>query len=62
MIQDTIENDIKLEIKFDFDEQVENEAIVDKDYEKTFGRLYKTFDVRFIKRKLLESYNEVLLQ
>jgi len=32
---------------------------LETDYEKKFGRLYKTFDVRFIKTKIWESLNFV---
>ena len=34
-------------------------AIVDKEYQKKFGKLYKTFDVRYVKNKLWETINEV---
>jgi hypothetical protein len=34
---------------------LENIAKVDKDYEKRFGRLYKTFDVRYLKSKIWDS-------
>lgn len=33
---------------------------LESEYEKKFGRLYKTFDVRFIKTKIWESINTVL--
>lgn len=38
---------------------IENTAKVDTDYQKKFGRLYKTFDVRYLKGKIWESINEV---
>ena len=38
---------------------IENTAKVDKEYQKKFGRLYKTFDVRYLKGKIWESINEV---
>ncbi len=33
---------------------------LENEYEKKFGRLYKTFDVRFIKTKIWESMNSVI--
>lgn len=32
---------------------------LENEYEKKFGRLYKTFDVRFIKTKIWETMNNV---
>ncbi len=32
---------------------------VDNEYEKKFGRLYKTFDVRFLKSKIWDSLDNV---
>ncbi len=32
---------------------------LEHDYEKKFGRLYKTFDVRFIKTKIWETITNV---
>ena len=32
---------------------------VDNEYEKKFGRLYKTFDVRFLKSKIWDSVDNV---
>lgn len=54
---------IKPDLNFDvaIDYKIENTARVDKDYEKHFGRLYKTFDVRFLKGKIWESLKEVNL-
>jgi hypothetical protein len=34
-------------------------AKIDNDYEKKFGRLYKTFDVRLIKSKIWESLSKL---
>lgn len=31
---------------------------IDKEYQKKFGRLYRTFDVRFLKNKILESLTQ----
>jgi hypothetical protein len=46
-------------------EGIENNAQtfmkVDADYEKKFGRLYKTFDVRYLKGKIWESIDKVKL-
>jgi hypothetical protein len=35
--------------------QIQNFKRIDNEYEKKFGRLYKTFDVRMIKNKIWES-------
>ena len=32
---------------------------IDNEYEKKFGRLYKTFDVRFVKSKIWESFSSL---
>ena len=32
---------------------------IENEYEKKFGRLYKTFDVRFLKSKIWDSINIV---
>lgn len=34
-------------------------AKIDSEYEKKFGRLYKTFDVRFVKSKIWESVSNL---
>ena len=54
------EEDIENRLNFDLEnEKVQNMAIVDKEYQKKFGKLYKTFDVRFIKNKIWETINDV---
>lgn len=35
---------------------------IENEYEKKFGRLYKTFDVRFLKSKIWDSINIVQLK
>jgi len=55
-IEEEIGNKLDLNIP---NEKVENMAIIDKDYQKKFGKLYKTFDVRYVKTKLWETINEV---
>jgi hypothetical protein len=42
------------------DDKIENNARIDQEYAKKFGHLYKTFDVRFIKGKILETISEVV--
>lgn len=39
--------------------QPENFLKVDNEYEKKFGRLYKTFDVKFLKSKIWDSINNL---
>lgn len=36
-------------------EIIENTAKVDEEYDKKYGKLYKTFDVRFVKSKIWEN-------
>ncbi len=55
-IEEDIENKLNLDIP---NEKIENMAIIDKEYQKKFGKLYKTFDVRYVKTKLWETINEV---
>jgi hypothetical protein len=49
----------------DFEENKDNPnynqtfAKIDNEYEKKFGRLYKTFDVRFVKSKIWESVSNL---
>jgi hypothetical protein len=43
---DEVQNEVKIGQSF---------VKVDNDYEKKFGRLYKTFDVRYLKSKIWES-------
>jgi hypothetical protein len=38
---------------------LESFAKIDNEYEKKFGRLYKTFDVRFVKSKIWESVSNL---
>lgn len=42
----------------DENNEVENLAKIDKEYEKKYGRLYKTFDVRFLKNKISECLQQ----
>ena len=56
-IEEDIENKLNLNIP---NEKIENMAIIDKEYQKKFGKLYKTFDVRYVKNKLWETINEVI--
>jgi hypothetical protein len=55
------DNNLIFDINFDVTAQgkLENMARIDKDYEKKFGRLYKTFDVRYLKSKIWESLLQV---
>ncbi len=55
-IDEEFENNLNLNIS---NEKVENMVIIDKDYQNKFGKLYKTFDVRYVKNKLWETINEV---
>jgi hypothetical protein len=59
--RDDNEDLIQPEFNFDINAQppAENSAKVDADYQKKFGRLYKTFDVRYLKGKIWETINEV---
>jgi hypothetical protein len=34
---------------------------IDNEYEKKFGRLYKIFDIRFLKGKIWESIDKVFI-
>lgn len=60
LIQDTIVENVN---EFNFDPttkgEYESTAMIDKDYQRRFGRLYKTFDVRYVKRKMWESIDQV---
>jgi hypothetical protein len=41
------------------DQRMDTFVKIDNDYEKKFGRLYKTFDVRFVKSKIWESLSNL---
>jgi hypothetical protein len=52
---------IKEDFEFKVDEvsfPVENMAVVDLEYKRKFGGLYKTFDVKYLKSKLWETVDE----
>lgn len=55
------EEDNRNEYNFEItmDANLENNAKIDKDYEKRFGRLYKTFDVRYLKSKIWDSISRI---
>jgi hypothetical protein len=56
MSEEVVKNEFNFDIEVNAN--IENNARIDKDFEKRFGRLYKTFDVRYLKSKIWDSISK----